>query len=176
MSFIFAASFSLSLPYAGPIPTTTLVARQRCPAQPNALSTMFAIDFSQSQSSATAVKFCGATGKRVQALGGAKNFTAVADDCDWEKSIANIVDSAFGCAGQRCLATSVVVGIGPAYAKLKEKLAAKMKDIKVGYGMEPGVTMGPVISAAHRTRVLGYIEKGIKEGAELVVDGRNCKV
>lgn len=119
---------------------------------------------------------CGATGKRVQALGGAKNFTCVMDDCDWEKSIANIVDSAFGCAGQRCLATSVVVGIGPAYAKLKSKLAEHMKTIKVGYGMDAGVTMGPVISAKHKERVLGYIEKGIKEGAELVVDGRNCKV
>src|SRR5437588_84706 len=176
MSFIFAASFSLSFAYAGPMPTTTLVARQRCPAQPNALSTMFAIDFSQSQSSATAVKFFAPPRAWTRLPVAPQNFTAVADDCDWEKSIANIVDSAFGCAGQRCLATSVVVGIGPAYGKLKEKLAAKMKDIKVGYGMEPGVTMGPVISAAHRTRVLGYIEKGIKEGAELVVDGRNCKV
>ncbi len=119
---------------------------------------------------------CGATGKRAQALGGAKNFTCVTDDCDWEKSIANIVDSAFGCAGQRCLATSVVVGIGPAYAKLKAQLAEKMKSIKVGYGMDAGVTMGPVISAKHKERVLAYIEKGIKEGAELVVDGRNCKV
>jgi malonate-semialdehyde dehydrogenase (acetylating)/methylmalonate-semialdehyde dehydrogenase len=119
---------------------------------------------------------CGATKKRCQALGGAKNFTCVMDDCDWEKSIANIVDSAYGCAGQRCLATSLVVGVGPAYAKLVSKLAEQIKKVKVGYGLEPGVTMGPVISARHKERVLGYIEKGIKEGAELVVDGRGCKV
>jgi malonate-semialdehyde dehydrogenase (acetylating) / methylmalonate-semialdehyde dehydrogenase len=119
---------------------------------------------------------CGATKKRCQALGGAKNFTTVTDDCDWEKSVANIIDSAFGCAGQRCLATSIVVGVGPAYGKLREKLAEAVKKIKVGEGHQAGVTMGPVISAKHRERVLGYIEKGIKEGAELVVDGRSCKV
>jgi len=119
---------------------------------------------------------CGATKKRCQALGGAKNFTTVTDDCDWDKSVANIIDSAFGCAGQRCLATSVVVGVGAAYGRLKEKLAEGIKKIKVGEGHQPGVTMGPVISARHKERVLAYIEKGIKEGAELVVDGRDCKV
>jgi malonate-semialdehyde dehydrogenase (acetylating) / methylmalonate-semialdehyde dehydrogenase len=119
---------------------------------------------------------CGATGKRVQALGGAKNFTIVTDDCDWEKSIPNIVESAFGCAGQRCLATSVVVGVGNAYGKLKAELVDHAKKITVGYGMEPGVVMGPLISAKHRERVVGYIEKGIKEGAELLVDGRNPTV
>jgi malonate-semialdehyde dehydrogenase (acetylating)/methylmalonate-semialdehyde dehydrogenase len=118
----------------------------------------------------------GATGKRVQALGGAKNFTIVMDDCDWEKSIANIVDSAFGCAGQRCLATSIVVAVGAAYGKAKEQLVARAKQIKVGNGMEKGVTMGPVISAKHRERIIGYIEKGIKEGAELLLDGRGLKV
>ncbi len=119
---------------------------------------------------------CGATGKRVQALGGAKNFTIVTDDCDWEKSIPNIVESAFGCAGQRCLATSVVVGVGSAYGKLKAQLVERSKEITIGYGMEPGVVMGPVISAKHREKVLGYIEKGIKEGAELLLDGRNPAV
>jgi malonate-semialdehyde dehydrogenase (acetylating)/methylmalonate-semialdehyde dehydrogenase len=119
---------------------------------------------------------CGATGKRFQALGGAKNYTVVMDDCSWDKSIANIVDSAFGCAGQRCLATSIAVGVGPAYAKLKEQIVARAKTIKVGEGHQPGVTMGPVISARHKERVLGYIEKGIKEGAKLLLDGRDCKV
>jgi len=121
-------------------------------------------------------KRCGETGKRAQALGGAKNFTLVMDDCVWDKSVANIIDSAFGCAGQRCLATSIVVGVGAAHGKLRELLPEACKKVKVGYGMEPGVTMGPVISAAHKERVLGYIEKGLKEGAELLVDGRNCKV
>jgi malonate-semialdehyde dehydrogenase (acetylating)/methylmalonate-semialdehyde dehydrogenase len=119
---------------------------------------------------------CGATGKRAQALGGAKNFTMVMDDCDWDKSIANIVDSAFGCAGQRCLATSIVVGVGPAYGKLKERLVEAAKKIKVGYGMDAGVTMGPVISAKHKERVLGYIDKGVREGAKLLLDGRGLKV
>jgi malonate-semialdehyde dehydrogenase (acetylating)/methylmalonate-semialdehyde dehydrogenase len=119
---------------------------------------------------------CGATGKRAQALGGAKNFTCVIDDCDWEKSIPNIVDSAFGCAGQRCLATSVVVGVGAAYAKLEKQLVAQMRQIKVGYGLDAGVTMGPVISARHKERVLAYIDKGVAEGATLLVDGRNFKV
>jgi malonate-semialdehyde dehydrogenase (acetylating)/methylmalonate-semialdehyde dehydrogenase len=119
---------------------------------------------------------CGATGKRAQALGGAKNFTIVMDDCDWEKSVANIVDSSFGCAGQRCLATSVVVGVGSAYGKLKSALVEQAKKITVGYGVEPGVTMGPVISARHKERVVGFIEKGLKEGAELLLDGRNPKV
>jgi malonate-semialdehyde dehydrogenase (acetylating)/methylmalonate-semialdehyde dehydrogenase len=119
---------------------------------------------------------CGANGKRAQALGGAKNFTAVMDDCDWEKSIANIVDSAFGCAGQRCLATSVVVGVGAAYGKLEKQLVAQMKKIKVGYGLDAGVTMGPVISARHKERVVSYIDKGVAEGAKLLVDGRGLQV
>jgi malonate-semialdehyde dehydrogenase (acetylating)/methylmalonate-semialdehyde dehydrogenase len=119
---------------------------------------------------------CGETQKRVQALGGAKNFTVMMDDCVWDKSLANVIDSAFGCAGQRCLATSVVVGVGAAHGKLRELLPDACKRVKVGYGMEPGVTMGPLISAAHKERVLAYIERGIKEGAELLVDGRSCKV
>lgn len=119
---------------------------------------------------------CGATGKRFQALGGAKNYTIVMDDCDWEKSVANIVDSAFGCAGQRCLATSIAVGVGPAYAKLKEQILARARTVRVGEGHTPGVTMGPLISAKHKERVLAYIDTGIKEGAKLLLDGRNCTV
>ena len=119
---------------------------------------------------------CGATGKRAQALGGAKNFGAVMDDCDWERSIANIVDSAMGCAGQRCLATSVVVGVGPAYEKLVSQLTVAMKKVKVGYGLDEGVTMGSVISAKHKEKVVSYIDRGVKEGARLVMDGRDFKV
>jgi malonate-semialdehyde dehydrogenase (acetylating)/methylmalonate-semialdehyde dehydrogenase len=120
---------------------------------------------------------CGATGKRFQALGGAKNFTLVMDDCDWDKSISNIVDSAFGCAGQRCLATSLAVGVGSsAYKKLEAKIIEGAKRVVVGEGHQAGVTMGPVVSARHKEKVLGYIEKGIKEGAKLLLDGRNCKV
>jgi malonate-semialdehyde dehydrogenase (acetylating)/methylmalonate-semialdehyde dehydrogenase len=98
------------------------------------------------------------------------------DDCDWDKTIANVVDSSMGCAGQRCLALSVVVGIGRAYEELERRLPEALKRVKVGNGMEPGVTMGPVVSARHRERVLAYIDKGVREGAKLVVDGRNFQV
>jgi malonate-semialdehyde dehydrogenase (acetylating)/methylmalonate-semialdehyde dehydrogenase len=120
---------------------------------------------------------CGATGKRAQALGGAKNFTFVSDKCDWDKTVANIVDSAFGCAGQRCLATAVAVGLGKSTTKeLRERLMNAVKRIKVGEGHQQGVTMGPVISAKHREKVLGYVETGLKEGAKLLTDGRGTKV
>jgi malonate-semialdehyde dehydrogenase (acetylating)/methylmalonate-semialdehyde dehydrogenase len=81
-----------------------------------------------------------------------------------------------GCAGQRCLALSVVIGVGPAYAELEKRLPDAIRRVKVGYGMDAGVTMGPVISARHKERVLAYIDKGVREGARVVVDGRNFKV
>ncbi len=118
----------------------------------------------------------GATGKRVQALGGAKNFGVVLDDCDWQRTIDNVVDSAMGCAGQRCLALSVVIGVGKAYEELERRLPAALAKVKVGNGLEPGVTMGPVIHARHKERVLGCIERGVREGAKLVVDGRGLRV
>jgi len=120
---------------------------------------------------------CGETGKRAQALGGAKNFTFVSDHCDWSRTIANVVDSAFGCAGQRCLATAVAVGLGKqTTAKMRDLLIAAVKNIRVGEGHQAGVTMGPVISAKHKEKVLRYIETGAKEGAQLAVDGRGIQV
>jgi malonate-semialdehyde dehydrogenase (acetylating)/methylmalonate-semialdehyde dehydrogenase len=120
---------------------------------------------------------CGATGKRAQALGGAKNFGVVMDDCALEPTLKNIVESAMGCAGQRCLALSVVVGIAGAYDTLAKALPRAIeREIRLGYGMDRGVTMGPVVSARHKERVLAYIDKGVREGAKLVVDGRNAKV
>jgi malonate-semialdehyde dehydrogenase (acetylating)/methylmalonate-semialdehyde dehydrogenase len=119
---------------------------------------------------------CGATNKRVQALGGAKNFGVVMQDCDWDKTVANIVDSSMGCAGQRCLALSVVIGVGGAYSKLEKLVAEALGKVKVGYGLDAGVTMGPVVSAGHKQRVFAYIDQGVREGARLVVDGRGCKV
>ncbi len=117
-----------------------------------------------------------AAGKRVQALGGAKNFVVITPNADMDKAIANAADSAYGCAGQRCLAASVVVAVGSAYERVREGLVAAAKAVKLGDGMDPAVTMGPVVSAAHRQKVLGYIEKGIAEGAKLLVDGRNATV
>ena len=118
----------------------------------------------------------GATGKRVQALGGAKNFGVVMDDCVWDRTVDNVVDSAMGCAGQRCLALSVVLGVGDAYEELERRLPAALAKMKIGDGLEAGVTMGPVISARHRERILGYIDQGVREGATLAVDGRGLKM
>lgn len=115
-------------------------------------------------------------GKRVQALGGAKNFIVVMDDCDWDKTLGNLVESCYGCSGQRCLAGSTILAVGKAYEPLKEKLVAAIKNIKVGYGMDRGVTMGPVISKRHKEKVLGLVEAGIAEGAKLAIDGRGIRV
>jgi malonate-semialdehyde dehydrogenase (acetylating)/methylmalonate-semialdehyde dehydrogenase len=117
-----------------------------------------------------------ANGKRVQALGGAKNFIVIAADCHWEKSIPNIVESCYGCAGQRCLAGSTIIAIGDGYEPTVAKIKDELSRLRLGNGLEPGVTMGPVISAAHKERVLGFIELGIKEGAKLELDGRNATV
>jgi malonate-semialdehyde dehydrogenase (acetylating)/methylmalonate-semialdehyde dehydrogenase len=120
-------------------------------------------------------KRCAEKGKRVQALGGAKNFVLVMPDADMDRAAQVSTESCFGCAGERCLANSVVLGVGAAYDTIAGKLVAEAKKIKVGDGLEPGVTMGPVISRAHREKVLAYIEKGIAEGATLALDGRGFK-
>lgn len=115
-------------------------------------------------------------GKRVQALGGAKNFIVVMPDADWDRSISVIMESFYGCAGERCLAGSVLVPVGEAHREARDRMADAARTMNVGDGMESGVQMGPVISARHREKVLGYIEKGVKEGAKLVVDGRKAPV
>jgi malonate-semialdehyde dehydrogenase (acetylating)/methylmalonate-semialdehyde dehydrogenase len=114
-------------------------------------------------------------GKRVQALGGAKNFVLVMPDADMDRAAAVSTESCFGCAGERCLANSVVLGVGAAYDAMVTRLVSEAKKIKVGDGLEAGITMGPVISKQHREKVLGYIEKGIAEGATLALDGRGYK-
>jgi len=121
-------------------------------------------------------KRCGETGKRVQALGGAKNIVAVTGDADIEAAMPSLITSFYGCSGQRCLSGSVLVPVGDIADELKEKFVAAAKTMKVGNGLDEQTAMGPVISEAHRQRVLGYIEKGIAEGAELVLDGRNFTV
>ena len=113
-----------------------------------------------------------AAGKRVQALGGAKNFLVVMPDADMEEALRAITESAYGCAGERCLAGSVVLAVGDSHDRVREGLAEKARALEVGDGLKEGTDMGPVISPAHREKVLGYIERGIQEGAELVVDGR----
>ena len=115
-------------------------------------------------------------GKRVQALGGAKNFVLVMPDADMDRAAQVSTESCFGCAGERCLANSVVLGVGDAYETIAAKLVAEAKKIRVGDGLEPGVTMGPVISRAHREKVLGYIEKGKAEGGRVVAGGSRADV
>jgi malonate-semialdehyde dehydrogenase (acetylating)/methylmalonate-semialdehyde dehydrogenase len=116
------------------------------------------------------------TGKRVQSLGGAKNFVVVMPDANFEKSIDIITESFYGCAGERCLAGSVLVPVGEAHKEARDRLVEAARKLKVGDGMEPGVTMGPVISGTHRDRVKQYIDQGVNEGATLVLDGRSVKV
>jgi len=115
-------------------------------------------------------------GKRVQALGGAKNFVIIMPDANFEKSIDIITESFYGCAGERCLAGSVLVPVGEAHKEARDRLVESARSLKVGDGMDPGVQMGPVISGPHRERVKSYIDKGVKEGAKLVLDGRGVTV
>ena len=117
-----------------------------------------------------------AKGKRVQALGGAKNFVVVMPDCDLDKSVANLIDSIYGCAGERCLAASIVLTVGDIHEPLKRKLVEAAKKLKIGNGLSESVTLGPVISQKHKERVISYIEQGIKDGAALVLDGRKPQV
>ncbi len=112
-------------------------------------------------------------GKRVQALGGAKNYLVVMPDAELEQTASILVESCYGCAGERCLAGATLVLVGTAYDKFKDILVERAKQIKVGNGLDDeSVSMGPVISKAHKQRIISYIEKGIAEGAELVLDGR----
>ena len=111
-------------------------------------------------------------GKRVQALGGAKNFIVVMPDADLDRAIPVIAESFYGCAGERCLAGSVLLPIGPSHAEVRDRMVAAAESVTVGDGMDAGVDMGPVISARHRDRVLGYVAQGVADGARLVADGR----
>jgi malonate-semialdehyde dehydrogenase (acetylating) / methylmalonate-semialdehyde dehydrogenase len=113
-----------------------------------------------------------AHGKRVQALGGAKNHIVVMPDADPEIAMPAILNSAFGNAGERCLAGSVAVAVGNAAEGLIGPLAKAAAKMVVGPGDEAGVQVGPLIRADHRDRVAGWVDKGIAEGAELLVDGR----
>jgi malonate-semialdehyde dehydrogenase (acetylating) / methylmalonate-semialdehyde dehydrogenase len=114
-----------------------------------------------------------AAGKRVQALGGAKNHIVVMPDADLELAVPAILGSAFGNAGERCLAGSVAVAVGAAGSALLEPLVAKASALRVGPGDQPGVDVGPLIRAEHRDRVAAYVERAAGEGARVRVDGRD---
>ena len=117
-----------------------------------------------------------AAGKRMQCQGGAKNHVIVLPDADMDLARQIIADSAFGCAGQRCLAVSVAVTIGEAQKTFRDAIANAASSINVGFGLDKGVQMGPVISKESKQRIESLIATGVSDGAKPVVDGRNTKI
>jgi malonate-semialdehyde dehydrogenase (acetylating)/methylmalonate-semialdehyde dehydrogenase len=115
-------------------------------------------------------------GKRVQALGGAKNHMVVMPDADLEQTVDALMGAAYGSAGERCMAISVVVAVGPIADPLVAKLTQRLKTLKVGPGIDASSEMGPLVTAAHRDKVKGYVDLGVSEGAQLIVDGRGIQV
>eukprot|EP00903_Cladosiphon_okamuranus_P004411 g4409.t1 len=152
-----------------------------------------AVDCLLNHPDVTAISFVGSTpiaryiyergaanGKRVQALGGAKNHMVVMPDADLDKAADALMGAAFGSAGERCMAISVVVPVGEETAnRLREKLVSRMQELNIGPGIDPDAAteadMGPLVTKEHLERVRGYIDTGVAEGAELVVDGRNYR-
>jgi malonate-semialdehyde dehydrogenase (acetylating)/methylmalonate-semialdehyde dehydrogenase len=116
------------------------------------------------------------TGKRVQALGGAKNHAVVLPDADVDFAANHLVAAAFGSAGQRCMAVSAAVTVGDAGDRILDAVAAKAREVRVGPGHLEGSEMGPVVTPAARDRITGYIDSGEKAGARVAVDGRGLKV
>ncbi|HEV7384446.1 MAG TPA: aldehyde dehydrogenase family protein, partial [Phenylobacterium sp.] len=133
-----------------------------------------AVSFVGSSDIAAYVYATGAAhGKRVQAMGGAKNHGVILPDADLDSAVKDIIGAAYGSAGERCMALPVVVPVGAKTADaLRERLLAEIDTLKVGLSTDPAAQYGPVVSAAHRTRIEDYIQLGVGEGAELVVDGR----
>jgi malonate-semialdehyde dehydrogenase (acetylating)/methylmalonate-semialdehyde dehydrogenase len=117
-----------------------------------------------------------ANGKRAQCQGGAKNPVVVLPDADMDMATRIIADSSFGCAGQRCLATSVTITVGEAGGEFREHISDIASKRKVGYGLEADVEMGPVITAESKQRIESLIGKGVSEGAKVLVDGRNARI
>ena len=114
--------------------------------------------------------------KRVQALGGAKNHCVVMPDCDLDQAVNGLMGAAYGSAGERCMAQSVAVAVGKVGDNLVSKLKQKVQSLKVGPGLDKNSEMGPLVTKEHLEKVKGYVDLGVKEGAKLVVDGRNIKL
>jgi malonate-semialdehyde dehydrogenase (acetylating)/methylmalonate-semialdehyde dehydrogenase len=112
-------------------------------------------------------------GKRVQALGGAKNHMVVMPDADLEQTVDALIGSAYGSAGERCMAISVAVLVGDTAERIMPRLTERARQLRIGEGMQPGVEMGPVINQAALERIRGYIDDGVASGAQLLVDGRH---
>jgi malonate-semialdehyde dehydrogenase (acetylating)/methylmalonate-semialdehyde dehydrogenase len=117
-----------------------------------------------------------AYGKRVQALGGAKNHMVVMPDADLDQAVDSLVGAAYGSAGERCMAISVAVAVGDIADPLVARLAERARTLKIGPCDWPEAEMGPLVTGTHRDKVRGYVDLGVSEGAELVVDGRDFKV
>ncbi len=120
----------------------------------------------------TAAKY----GKRVQALGGAKNHLVVMPDANLDQAVDGIMGAAYGSAGERCMAVSVAVAVGDIADNLVKKISEKAQSLKVAPWTDPTSEMGPVITKEHKDKIISYIDEGIKEGAELKLDGRNIKI
>jgi malonate-semialdehyde dehydrogenase (acetylating)/methylmalonate-semialdehyde dehydrogenase len=137
-----------------------------------------AISFVGSSDIAQAVyQRAAARGKRCQAMGGAKNHGIVMPDADLDQAVADIAGAAFGSAGERCMALPVVVAVGEKTAEvLRAKLISAIRGLRVGVSTDPDAHYGPVVSAAHKARIERYIQMGVDEGAELVIDGRGFEL
>ncbi|MFN0043282.1 MAG: CoA-acylating methylmalonate-semialdehyde dehydrogenase [Alphaproteobacteria bacterium] len=114
--------------------------------------------------------------KRVQALGGAKNHMVVMPDADMDQATDALIGAGYGSAGERCMAISVAVAVGKAGDALMERLVPRVRALKIGPGTDPEVEMGPLVTRQHLDKVRGYVDQGVKEGAKLVVDGRDFKM
>ncbi|KAF1718386.1 methylmalonate-semialdehyde dehydrogenase (CoA acylating) [Pseudoxanthomonas yeongjuensis] len=136
--------------------------------------TIKAVSFVGSSDIAQSVYALGAQhGKRMQAMGGAKNHGIVLPDADLDQTVADLLGAAYGSAGERCMALPVVVPVGKATAEaLREKLVAAVKELRIGVSTDAQAHYGPVINAAHRAKIESYLQLGVDEGAELVLDGR----
>ena len=119
---------------------------------------------------------CAKNEKRVQALGGAKNHCVVMPDCDLEQAVNGLMGAAYGSAGERCMAQSVAVAVGKIADPLVKSLSKKVESLKIGPGLDKKSQMGPLVTKEHLEKVKGYVDIGVKEGAKLVVDGRNLKL
>src|SRR5438128_8571418 len=117
-----------------------------------------------------------AAGKRVQALGGAKNHMVVMPDADLDQATDALMGAAYGAAGERCMAVSVAVAVGKIGDRLIDRLEPRIRALKIGPGTDPEAEMGPLVTKQHLDKVRGYIDHGVKEGAKLVVDGRGLKL
>jgi malonate-semialdehyde dehydrogenase (acetylating)/methylmalonate-semialdehyde dehydrogenase len=115
-------------------------------------------------------------GKRVQALGGAKNHMIVMPDADLDQAADALIGAAYGSAGERCMAISIAVAVGDVGDGLIAKLLPRIDQLKVGNGMQSDSDMGPLVTAEHKAKVEGFIDQGVAQGAQLIVDGRNFKV